>query len=68
MAGRTNGPEAEYVKAPLSTGIGSRAEIVEPPRQTIPHTPANETAQTIHSSECMVGEKHPVVVRQGGVA
>ena len=47
MAGRKSGPEAEYVKAPFSIRAENEAEIVEPPRQTIPHTPTNKAGQTI---------------------
>lgn len=68
MAGRTDGPEAEYVKGPASIAVESRAGIVEAPKLTIPHTSANETGQTIPAFISTAGSTHPVVVRQGGVA
>ena len=68
MAGRRDGPEAEYVKGPASIAVENRAGIVEPPRQTIPYTSANETGQTIPAFKSTVGSKHSAVVLLGGVA
>lgn len=63
-AGPTCRPEASHENGPASIAVENRAGIVEPPRQTTPHTVTLHSGQTIPASN----GGHSIGSPEGGAA